>query len=64
MQQPIQPHTQITLTLSLEQVNFCLGALGKFSFETVEGIIGTIRHQAASQLQAESQPAEQPADQT
>ena len=42
---------EITLTLSVNEVNNVLGALGKGPYEVVEPIIAKIREQAMPQVQ-------------
>jgi hypothetical protein len=42
----------LTFTLTLDQTNVILAALGKQSFETVAPVIDTIRQQAQPQLNA------------
>jgi len=42
---------EITLTLSIAEVNNVLGALGKGPYEVVEPIIAKIREQAMPQVQ-------------
>lgn len=42
---------EITLTLSVNEVNNVLGALGKGPYEVVEPIIAKIRQQAMPQVQ-------------
>lgn len=45
----------LTFTLTLDQTNVILAALGKQSFETVAPVIDSIRQQAQPQLQAAEQ---------
>lgn len=42
----------ITITLTLDQLNLVLAALAKLPFEAVTDIIGVIRQQGQEQLQA------------
>ncbi len=46
---------EITLTLSVNEVNNVLGALGKGPYEVVEPIIAKIREQAMPQVQENSE---------
>lgn len=41
---------EITLTLTLDEVNFALGAIGKEPYATVAGLIDKIKNQAIPQL--------------
>lgn len=51
----MNPDTQIKLELSVGEVNVILRSLGKLSFEEVAGLIGKIKQQGESQLQAPSE---------
>ena len=44
---------QLTLTLSLDEVNLILERLGNLPFNRVFGLIGRLQEQAAPQLQSE-----------
>lgn len=50
--------SKITLSLTLEEVNAVLGALGKFPFEQVADLIKNVHAQASSQIQPEAPAAE------
>lgn len=52
-----EPTTNITLSLTVPQVNLILQALGQGPFATVEPLITEIRNQALPQVPAEA-PAE------
>lgn len=50
-----QQNTEIQLTLTFEEVNLVLKALGNLPFKDVFDIIGKIHDQANEQMQAKSE---------
>lgn len=48
---------KITLTLTLDETNLILKALGEQPFNSVYELIGKIQHQATEQLQDTDSPA-------
>jgi hypothetical protein len=54
------PQDQLSLTLTPEEINLLLEALGNMPFVKVYTLIGKIQAQAAAQLQAEGRAAASP----
>ncbi|MCB0628111.1 MAG: hypothetical protein R2824_08655 [Saprospiraceae bacterium] len=48
---------EIKLTITIEEANMILEALGGMPFKTVFGLIGKIQNQAATQLNDNNRPA-------
>lgn len=51
---------KITLTLTLDEANLLLKALGEMPFREVFELIGKIQHQANQQLQGTNHSAQEP----
>ena len=51
---------KITLTLTIDETNLILSALGELPFSKVHQLISTIQQQASSQLSPQSNGQQQP----
>lgn len=49
-------NTQVTLTLTVDQVNKVLASLAKMPYEAVADLIGEIRQSAMKQIQETQKP--------